>query len=337
MRWRVSTLILALVATLSTVIGGQQPKPAAPEPQPKPEPGQQQPPAPVFRTEANFVRVDAYPTKDGKPLHGLTVDDFEVFEDGVRQKVDSFEHVIITPGTPPDARIEPNSPREGERMAGNPRNRVFVVFLDVAHVDVSGSHAIQEPLIRLMNRMMGPDDLVAVMTPAMSPTQVTFGRRTDVIERGLRENWPWGTRHSLIPMDDVEVNYEQCYPPKTGERSPSALAREMMDRRRERMVLEALHDLVVYLGGVREERKAIITVSDGWRLYRPNEAIMHRRKDPMTGTEDPMPGVEPIGVGPDGRLRRNPRAADLGGSSQYQCDTDRLALGDQPGHAQAAS
>ncbi len=29
---------------------------------------QTQPPQPTFRTEANYVRVDAYPTKDGKPI-----------------------------------------------------------------------------------------------------------------------------------------------------------------------------------------------------------------------------------------------------------------------------
>lgn len=30
---------------------------------------QQDPQRPTFRTEANFVRVDVYPTSGGKPLH----------------------------------------------------------------------------------------------------------------------------------------------------------------------------------------------------------------------------------------------------------------------------
>jgi VWFA-related protein len=316
MKRHLTIVALAWIAVVSGA-GGQQ-KPTPPE--------QQQPPPPVFRTEANFVRVDAFPTKDGTPVHGLTAEEFEVFEDGVPQTISSFEHVVIDTGTPPASRIEPNSVREGERMAGNPRNRVFIVFLDVPHVDVAGSHAIKEPLIRLMGRMMGPDDLVAVMTPSMSAASITFGRRTEVIERGLRENWPWGVRHSIIPMDTHELDYERCYPPLTGERSPSALARTMIDRRRERMVLESLHDLVTYLGGVREERKAIITVTEGWRLYRPDESLMKLRKDPVTGTQDPIPGTDPIGVGPDGRLRRNPQSADRGAANNYGCDTDRLAL-----------
>jgi VWFA-related protein len=281
----------------------------------------------VFRAEANFVRVDAYPTRDGRPVQGLTADDFELFEDGTPQKIVSFEHVRIATGTPPGARIEPNSVRDAERMAGNPRNRVFIVFLDVPHVEIEGSHHIKEPLIRLLSRMMGPDDLVAVMTPLMPPTQLTFGRKTDVIEQQLRVNWPWGKRFALAPMDDRELDYENCYPRLSSDPGPqSELAKEMIARRRERLVLESLHDLVAYLGGIREERKAILTITEGWQLYRPNPDLQRLRTDPATGLQDPVPGQEPIGVGPDGRLRRSPHSMTSGGAKKYDCDTDRLAL-----------
>jgi VWFA-related protein len=310
-----AAVIASTASTASTAAPrGQEQKPAqeqktAPEQRP-----------PVFRTEANFVRVDVYPTKNDQPVQGLTAEDFEVLEDGVPQTISTFEYVRINSGTPPNARIEPNSVREGERMAANPRNRVFVVFLDVPHVAATSSHAIKEPMIRLFARMMGPDDLVAVMTPSMAPTQISFGRRTEVIERALREHWPWGMRESVQTLDEREQQYEICYPHLgPGIRSP--LAQEMIDRRRERMVLEAMNDLVGYLGGVREERKAIILVTEGWRLYRPNEAVMKLRQN------EEVPGKDPIGVGPDGRLRRNPpttRSEAFG--SKYECDADRMAL-----------
>ncbi len=319
MNRRLVPLVCASLVALGPAEPAGQQKPTSPEQQ-RQQQEQQKPP--VFRIETNFVRVDAFPMKDGKPVHGLTIDDFEVFEDGVPQKIESFEHVVINAGTPPDARIEPNSVRDAERMAANPRNRVFVVYLDVPHVQVSSSHAIKEPLIRLLGRLMGPDDLVAVMTPAMAPTQLTFGRKTEVIEHGLRENWPWGMRDRLMPMDERETQYELCYPPEKGERGgTSALAGEMKDRRRERMVLESLHDMVGYLAGVREERKAIIVVTEGWRLYRPMQALLNQRGN------EPLPGTERIGVGPDGRLRRDPaitRTENI--SSRYECDTERLAL-----------
>src|SRR5262245_29455937 len=74
--------------------------------QPRPE----QPP--TFRTEASYVRVDVYPTIDGKPVLDLTRDDFEVFEDGVAQNIDAFEHIVIRPADPQETRHEPDSVRE---------------------------------------------------------------------------------------------------------------------------------------------------------------------------------------------------------------------------------
>src|SRR6266404_7197103 len=55
----------------------------------------QPPPQPTFRTEANYVRVDVYPTKDGAPIGDLTQTDFEVLENGTPQRIEQFEHVVI--------------------------------------------------------------------------------------------------------------------------------------------------------------------------------------------------------------------------------------------------
>src|SRR5262249_25040643 len=58
----------------------------------KPQDSPQQ--RPTFRGGANFVRVDAYPVKDGVPVLDLQADEFEVREDGVPQKIETFEHVV---------------------------------------------------------------------------------------------------------------------------------------------------------------------------------------------------------------------------------------------------
>ena len=156
--------------------------------------------------------MDVYPTKDGKPLQGLKVEDFEVLEDGVVQQIKSFEHVVISPAGPPETRREPSSQRDMMQQATNPRSRVFVIFLDTWNVSVTGSHNIAEPVIRLLDRIIGPDDLVGIMTPAMAASQVILARKTQVIEEGLRTNWAWGMRHGLM-NDSREFAYKACYPP----------------------------------------------------------------------------------------------------------------------------
>src|SRR3954468_12066210 len=97
-----------------------------------------QPPPPTFRTEANYVRVDAYPTKDDVPVTDLTQADFEILDGGVPQKIEQFEHVVVRGTLPQDLRREPNTVRDSIEAAQNPRARVVVLFLDTNHVSVDG-------------------------------------------------------------------------------------------------------------------------------------------------------------------------------------------------------
>src|SRR5947209_5852763 len=141
----------ALAATL-VAAGFSRISAASQDPQPA------QPPRPTFRTEANYVRVDVYPTVNGAPVMDLTQEDFEVLEEKVPQKIEQFEHVVIRSAGPQDTRIEPNTVRESRAMMENPRARVFVVFLDTHHVDVGGSHNIRKPLVEALDRLIGPED-----------------------------------------------------------------------------------------------------------------------------------------------------------------------------------
>jgi VWFA-related protein len=273
------------------------------------------------------VRVDVFAAKDGIPVQDLTAADFELFEDNVPQKIDTFEHVVIDPAAPGE-RIDPASPSEAIRLAGDPRRRVFVIYLDIAQVDIGGSANIKEPLIDLLNRAVSDDDLVGVMTPEMGPQQITFGRKTDVIARGLRDNWVWGRGGDYLRLDDREKLYDTCFPPPpvvAPDIPVSPLAKEMIDRRRERMVLESLHDLTRYMEAIRDGRTAVVTVSDGWVLYKPDPSLTAPRKTSNGNNQDPLPGTPPpVGVGRGGVLTERPNAVE--DADRTTCDKERFAL-----------
>jgi VWFA-related protein len=313
-------IVLAAVLTLAQ---------AAPPPpqQPAAQPPQQPPPR--FRGETSLVRVDAYATRDGVPVHDLTAADFEVFEDNTPQKIESFEHIVVQTGGPQETRSEPTSVTAANALAADPRRRVFVIYLDTGHVDFTGSYRIQEPLIELMQRVMSEDDLVAIMTPEMSPSQLTFGRRTRVIEEGLRQNRLWGRqgRMVMLPEDERERLYDSCWPPFIGGGGISARAAAMITRRRERIALDSLEDLIRHMGAIREGRTAVIAVTNGWLLYGPDESLTKLRVDPMTGqTVDPIPGTPPpVGVGPTGTITTNhPTGGKI--TDRTECDKDQMDL-----------
>ena len=315
--------VLGAAALLQASAGSQAPS----QPQQPQQPPQQQPPAqpPRFRTETNLVHVDVYATKDGVPVQDMRADEFEVFEDNAAQKIDTFEHITVMPAGP-DALSEPSSVTAANQLVADPRRRVFVFYLDTEHVSVDGSHAIKEPLIELMNRVMGADDLVAVMTPEMSPSQLTFGRRTQVVEQGLRDNWIWGRRNSIV-LDEREELYSYCFPPLSAKDTvPSALAKKMIERRRERLVLDSLEDLIRHMEAVREGRTAVIAVSDGWKLFRPDPTMTTIRKGD-NGESDPVPGAPPpVGVGPGGTLTSRTHGAGYVMSDRTECEKERADL-----------
>ena len=276
-----------------------------------------QEPQPI-KVQANFVRVDVYPTRDGKPVDDLREEDFEVLEDGTQQVIASFEHVVVrapAPGTA--AAAEPNTVRESAQLAADARSRVFVLFLDLPHVSFEASRDSTGPLLRLLDRLLGPDDLIGVMTPDMRPSDVVLARKTDVLQSFFSERWPWGERLSKTAREHL---YEKCYEIYAPER-----VTEMTDRSQERTTLESLSGLVEHLRLIREERKAILTVSEGWQLFRPSSTLTDLNANPTTGWGEPVPRVDPVTVGPDGKLTtkdtRTANPADLA-----LCEADRLRL-----------
>jgi VWFA-related protein len=253
---------------------------------------------PTFRTGANYVRVDLYASLDGRPVADLKSQDVEILEDGVPQTIEAFEHVSV-PGT-----------------GAQGRARVFVIFLDTFHTQIETSTNMRLPLIKFLDRVVGQDDMVAVVTPETPVKEITFGRKATVISNIMQSDWAWSRGGRLARQDQKEELYLACYPPVANGGGPAA---EMVARRREKLTLDALDSLVTFLTEAREERKAILTVSNGWLLFRPNENLSSAAAN---GRDQ---GIV------DKLLRRptKEKSEETGGSKEVnrvECDADRVAL-----------
>lgn len=275
---------------------------------------------PRFRGGANLVRVDAYVSKDGTAITDLTADDFQVLEDGVPQRIENFE--IIKPRGPAAqaARVEPTTVAESRAMATDPDARLFVLFLDIWHVHLEGSYRAKNPMITLLDRVIGQDDMVGLMTPEMSARNVTLARRTTSIEAVLRDNWFWGQRQRLNTIDPREAEIESCYPDAPGS-GTEGIAQEMIDRRRERKTLDAIEDLIIHLEGLRDERKFVILLSEGWMTPGRNDRLARAIQTPTGRT--PPPRVDPVTIGPDGRLGTGTATGTVNWDS---CERERTRL-----------
>lgn len=267
---------------------------------------------PTFRGGTNVVRVDLFAMRDGTVVDDLKASEVELLEDGVKQTIENFEYVRVRPPVAQELRAEPNSVAESRQMAADPRARIFVIFLDTYHTQALNSPRMRQPLLQFIDRVVGQDDLLALMTPEMSATDVTLGRRTTVVSRLLNDNNFWGRRgRSGADNDPDEDAYEACY------FEEPRIAVEMKARRREKLALDALDDLIVHLGGLRDERKAILAVTEGWLEYGPNPALTRPLKSDQ-GRVPPPPG--PVDRGTRGDL------TNTSGDIRSKCESDRIAL-----------
>ena len=264
------------------------------------EPAPDRQPTP-FRTGAHYVRVDAYPVRDGKPIAGLTAADFDLLEDGKRQTIDAVEFIEHPAWTPLADRRDPNSQRDGFELARNAGYRVFVLYLDAYHVDMSGSHRVRVPLRELLNRMMGPKDLFGLLTPAQTVKDLMLGQLSQMIEDQLENSPMWGIAGRREPQpgeDEIEFTF-----PREWER---LVALRRLDK-----VYSDLESLVDLLGSLRDERKSIIFFSDA--LASPRSPFSNMASDPS----NPRGTPPTVGVGPTGTLTLGSRNAG---------DPDRLRM-----------
>ena len=316
--------LLALLPAAGAVEQSPQ-QSQAQAPPPAQEGAQPAQPEPRFRAGANLVRVDAYVMADGLAVTDLTLKDFEVLEDNVPQRIESFQLIQPRPAAAVNELREPNTVAESREMARDPAARVFVLFMDLWHVQLEGSYHAQGPVTRLLNRVIGRDDLVGVMTSEMSARNLTLARRTESIEAILKNNWFWGERNRLTSPDPREEALKMCYPDIEGTET-YGMARALINRRRVGSTLNAIKDLIVHLEGIREERKFVVMLTEGWLLPRPDQGLNRPLKMGSTDKYGRAPGgAQPIGTDPGGRLRLDPQR-DGRDSSFESCERERALL-----------
>ncbi|MGB2713167.1 MAG: VWA domain-containing protein [Vicinamibacterales bacterium] len=268
---------LALLAISGTVLLSAQQSPPQQPPQQTPatqQPADQQQPEraqqPPIRTGINFVRVDVI-VSDGKgqPVTDLKAEDFSVAEDGKPQKIESFTLVKIDNAVQAEDR-PPSSIRndyDEEREAARPDVRLFVILLDDYHVRLGNSMAVRKPLTEFIQNSLGPADMVALMYPLTPVADIRFSRDRNALISAIEKFE--GRKFDYRPRNVMEERYAFY---------PAAI----VERIRNQLTMGALKAAAFRMGGLREGRKSIIFVSEGFTATLPPQL-----NDPVSS----MPGL----------------------------------------------
>lgn len=261
--------------------------PQQPPAGPPPPPPIENLPQPVFRTGINYVRVDVIVTdRAGNPVNDLKPGDFEVTEQNRLQKVETFKLISLDGGLMDSTNTPPRQIRtdaDEETEAARDDVRLFAMFLDDYHVRRETSMSARGQLARFVETQLGPSDMIGVMYPLEPVSAVRMTRNHDAVMKGVQQFL--GRKYDYTPKNDYEEKIVY-YPTETVEQI------------RNQISLSAIKSLIVHMGGLKEGRKGLILVSEGY-----SNMVPPQMRDQMAGfpgsnnpaRNDPFAGTDGVG------------------------------------------
>jgi VWFA-related protein len=232
--------IVAAALALLTDAHAQQP-PAVPAPGP----------TPTFRTTVEQVTQDVIVRdKKGQFRADLSKADFEVYEDGVKQEINSF-HLIHGGRAYTTDVSAPAVVREGiilppSRPTNDAAGRIILFVIDDLHLDFDNTPRIRQLFQDMGKQLIHEGDLFGIVSTGTSSISVDMTYDRSRIDETAKRISGGG----LKPKDIIEQS-------ATGE-----VPQEV--RHRAHVAFETVLDLIRNLESTHNRRKAVVVVSNGY-------------------------------------------------------------------------
>jgi VWFA-related protein len=323
-------LLLLLVAFLCVGVAGE----SSPAPQ---TPAVPPPPQVTFRAEINFIEVHAIVTdRTGAFVKDLTVDDFEILEDGRPQKPSAFS-LIDLPIDPPSIPGRATEPVEPDVRATTRTfdGRIYVFLLDDLHTDATRSLLVRQTAKEFVRRYLGAGDLAAVV---YTSGRQDFGQELTnsgrlllaALDKFQGQKLPSaGTEKLAIHLRqtaDAEFLAGSSQAVRTNEglqRAESIQdAQEPQRALNAQRALQAIENVASWLREVQGRRKALLFFSEGldYDVYQPfnlaasSSAIVAETQEAMAAAQ--RANVNVYGIDPRG-LNQFSGLTDVNAMSDY--------------------
>ena len=215
----------------------------------------QPPQKPALKSGVTLVEVDVVVSdRSGRPVRGLSREDFEVDEDGQPVEIASFSAVDL-PQAQRDE-IVPPPDRSGSTFGSNDQadGRLILIVLDDVQVSLTaGRMATVKAVARRAVNGLGPTDLAGVMT--------TSGRLGGQTELTRDKSRLMAAIARFVPQGGHDLPAIASGPPSTTGGSVSA---ESIADRRTLSAMAGLSAAARALSTITNRRKGVLLISQGF-------------------------------------------------------------------------
>jgi VWFA-related protein len=221
---------------------------------------------PTFKVQVDLVTNDIIVRDEkGNFIPDLKKEEFEIYEDGVKQEISSMTVVTggrVTnvmappPPPPPEGIILPPS-----RPKSDVSGRIFLFFVDDLHLQFHNTGRVRELFKRISKELVHDGDMFGIVSSGPSSIAIDMTYDKSRLDEAIKKI----AGSELKPTDIING--------PSGAEGPSEV------RYRAHVAFSTVNDLLNNLDSVHNRRKALIYVSDGYD-FNPFQ-------DARLGTMDP--------------------------------------------------
>ena len=206
---------------------------------------------PTFRVQVDLVTNDIVVRDDkGNFIPDLKKDEFEVYEDGVKQELTSMTvvtggrvtNVLAPPPPPPPEGIILPPSRPKTDVSG----RIFLFFVDDLHLQFHNTGRVRDLFKRISKELVHDGDMFGIVSSGPSSIAVDMTYDKARLDEAIKKI----AGSELKPTDIINGS--------SGAEGPSEV------RYRAHVAFSTVNDLLNNLESVHNRRKALVYVSDGY-------------------------------------------------------------------------
>ncbi len=208
---------------------------------------------PTFTVQVALVTTDVLVRdRDDHFVPDLTKDDFEIYEDGVKQDVTTM--TLVHGGRVTNVlALSPAATREGVllppvRPANDNSGRVFLFFVDDLHLGALDTASVRDLFKQIQKTLLHDGDMFAIVSSGPSSLHIDLTYDLKRFDEAINRI----TGHGLRPSEIVQS--------QTGADGPAEL------RYRTQVAFSTVKDALAGLEKVHNRRKAFVYVSEGYDL-----------------------------------------------------------------------
>jgi VWFA-related protein len=234
----------ALLVALTAGLSAQTPAPTS-------NAGAEAQEKPTFRVQVDLVTSDIIVRdENGNFIPDLKRDEFEIFEDGVKQDISSMTvvtggrvtNVLAPPPPPPPEGIILPPSRPKTDVSG----RIFLFFVDDLHLQFHNTGRVRELFKKISKELVHDGDMFGIVSSGPSSIAVDMTYDKSRLDEAIKKI----AGNELKPTDIING--------PSGAEGPSEV------RYRAHVAFSTVNDLLNNLNSVHNRRKALIYVSDGY-------------------------------------------------------------------------